>query len=137
MKINHHKFLKIPGLLLLALLVLTACGKDDPFLTIESEESVTVPNDGGDFDIAVSTNLDYYEFRFEEGDWLTGKVTDKGVTLTAEANSGVTERKAVFKIVSPSHPEVNRSIRIIQEGTYLRSRPSVFPTSNRAARAFR
>lgn len=127
MKINHHKFLKIPGLLLLALLVLTACGKDDPFLTIESEESVTVPNDGGDFDIAVSTNLDYYEFRFEEGDWLTGKVTDKGVTLTAEANSAVTERKAVFKIVSPSHPEVNRSIRIIQEGTYLRITPERVP----------
>lgn len=137
MKINYHQFLKIPGVLLLALLVLMACGKDDPFLTIESDESFTVPNDGGDFDIAVSTNLGYYEFRFEEGDWLTGRITDKGVTLTAEANSGITERKAVFKIVSLDHPEVNRSYGSFRKGPTCGSCPNVFPTSNRAARAFR
>lgn len=114
-------------LTLLASAVLTACGDDDPFLSIGSDETITVPNTGGDFDIAVNTNLDYYEFRFEEGDWLTGKVTGTGVTLTAEPNSLLTERKAVFRIVSLDHPGVNRSVHIVQEGTYLRLTPQSVP----------
>lgn len=112
---------------LLASAVLTACKDDDPFLSIGSDETITVPNTGGDFDIAVNTNLDYYEFRFEDGDWLTGKVTGAGITLTAEPNSLLTERKAVFKVVSLDHPGVNRSVHIVQEGTYLRLTPQSVP----------
>lgn len=114
-------------LLLGAATLLAACKKETPFLDIGSPETITAPNTGGDIDIEVATNLGYYEFRLEEGDWLTGKITHSGVTLTAEPNSQLAERKAILRIVSLDHPEVNRSVGIIQEGTYLRITPQSVP----------
>lgn len=105
-----------------------SCNEDsDAFLEMDAPETVTLPATGGSTAIAMSTNVGDWTFRFEYGDWLSARVADGGIVITAEANDNLNNRGATLAVTSVAHPEVNKRILIYQHALSLTLNPVQLP----------
>ncbi len=106
--------------------LLASCGDevDKPFLTISPDELIMVNNEGGTSEVTIETNLDDWICTITNGDWISVEESSSGLILKAEPNQS-DERRALLHISSSKYPVVNKTMSIIQGGTYMKISPSV------------
>ncbi|MCB4807606.1 BACON domain-containing protein [Tamlana sp. 62-3] len=85
-----------------------------PFITIQNaEEGISFTSAGADFQINLSTNVDW-TYQITNGDWISEiETTETAIKLSAEKNIG-TERTAILTVSSEDHPSLSKSINITQ-----------------------
>lgn len=104
-----------------------------PFFTVEN--ALTIPTEGGSFDLAVSTNVPF-NVTVEENDWLTVAKGEGKVTFTATENTANDARTAVATFTTEY--ELGGTVTVTQDGlckllweidmTAVMNRPAQAPT---------
>lgn len=77
-------------------------------------EIVSIPSPGGDFDVAVTSNV-AWSYTLSDGAWLTevSRTTDK-VTLNAAANQALASRSVTMTVTADAYPGVSQTVTLEQ-----------------------
>ena len=87
------------------------------YLNVDPAQPDTIPADGGDVVLTVSTNAGAWdaEITGENSGWLTEKErTETSITFTAAANPDEVEQTATVTFTSKEYPEIEESVTIKQ-----------------------
>lgn len=119
--------IKLSLIFVLLASLLTSCVDevDNPYLTVSPEELIQVNNEGGTSEVTVATNLDDWTYKIMNGEWISVEESSSGLILKAETNQSA-ERRAILHISSLKYPVANKTMSIIQGGTYMKISPEVF-----------
>ena len=83
-----------------------------PYITLP--ETVTIPSPGGDFDVAVTSNV-AWSYTLSDNTWLTevSKAADK-VTLNAAVNKALASRTVTMTVTANDYPEISQTVTLEQ-----------------------
>lgn len=83
-----------------------------PYITLPAK--ATVASTGGNFDVAVTSNVDW-TYTLSDNDWLTEVSTAANkVTLNAALNSAYSSRSVTMTVTATDYPEVSQTVTIEQ-----------------------
>lgn len=83
-----------------------------PYITLP--EKVTIPSPGGNFDVAVTSNV-AWSYTLSDNVWLTevSKSTDK-VTLNAGVNKALATRSVTMTVTADDYPAISQTVTLEQ-----------------------
>ena len=103
------------------------------YLNVDPAQPDTIPADGGDLVLNVSTNAGTWDAQItgENSEWLTEKErTETSITFTAAANPNNAEQTATITFTSKEHPDFEETVTIKQnakEAIYMDLTPEEEP----------
>ena len=103
------------------------------YLNVDPAQPDTIPADGGDLVLNVSTNAGTWDAQItgENSEWLTEKErTETSITFTAAANPNNAEQTATITFTSKEHPDFEETVTIKQnakEAIYMDLTPEEGP----------
>ena len=120
-------FIKLSLIFVLLASILASCEDevDNAYLTVAPDELILVNNDGGTSAVTIESNIDDWTWKVTNGEWMKVQASSSGLVLEAEPNQSA-ERRAILHIASSKYPVVNKTLSIIQGGTFMEISPNIF-----------